>query len=306
MVLHCCAYFWKHLLIVKTLSKKRSGQTVSVLDKSWKPISKTILTHQILSKHFPYGSPFPNWMPENANAYGIDSKHSDRIWADSYRLFSWPQHPLFIKVFSRKSMKTVFIDRNYPVKRYATVKFIYFLRISLTHWYSIRLFVGASKMMMIWIYWIRWKRLSEISRAFDSPTFYYQRYQLAFRIISNRKVITFQIQWPLLYPPVLKPKVLNKKHFKFKFSFNYLLLSFILQLGAQLKLQNKFSVGLQTLPIRTKKIGNRASHFHSKMMEVKKYSDFLRGSPDYFVSWFHFWFLFHSMILLLFLIVCAR
>lgn len=56
-------------------------------------------------------------------------------------------------------------------------------------------------------------------------------------------------------------------------------------IGAQLKLQNKFSVGLQTLPIRGKKFAkNQASRFHSKMLEVKKYSDLLRNSPDYYVN----------------------
>ncbi|XP_055320369.1 uncharacterized protein LOC129577418 [Sitodiplosis mosellana] len=56
--------------------------------------------------------------------------------------------------------------------------------------------------------------------------------------------------------------------------------------GAQLKLQNKFSVGLQTLPIRGRQFVNtQASRFHSKMMEVKKYSDLLRSSPDYFVNY---------------------
>lgn len=56
-------------------------------------------------------------------------------------------------------------------------------------------------------------------------------------------------------------------------------------IGAQLKLQNKFSVGLQTLPIRGKKSAkNQASRFHSKMLEVKKYSDLLRNSPDYYVN----------------------
>lgn len=56
--------------------------------------------------------------------------------------------------------------------------------------------------------------------------------------------------------------------------------------GARLKLQNKFSVALQTLPIQTKssiKMKNRAARFHAKMFEVKKYSDQLRSSPDYFV-----------------------
>lgn len=56
--------------------------------------------------------------------------------------------------------------------------------------------------------------------------------------------------------------------------------------GAKLKLQNKFSVALQTLPIQTKssvKMKNRAARFHAKMFEVKKYSDQLRSSPDYFV-----------------------
>lgn len=56
--------------------------------------------------------------------------------------------------------------------------------------------------------------------------------------------------------------------------------------GAQLKLQNKFSVALQTLPIHANssiKMKNRAARFHSKMFEVKKYSDQLRSSPDYFV-----------------------
>lgn len=58
----------------------------------------------------------------------------------------------------------------------------------------------------------------------------------------------------------------------------------MLFLGAQLKLQNKFSVGLQTLPIRGKKFAkNRASRFHTKMLEVKNYSDLLRNSPDYHV-----------------------
>lgn len=210
MALRCCAYFWKHLLIVKMLSKKRSGQIVSELGKSWKRISKTSLHHQTSSKHFPYGHPFPNWMPGSANAYGIDSRHSDRISAGSYELFLRHQRPLFIKVSSRKSMKIVCIDRNYPVKRYWQIYFsscIYFVWLPLTHWYSIRLFVGASKMMMIWIYWIRWKRLNGISRAFDFPTFYYRRYQLAFKITSNQKAITFQIPWPPLYQPALKPKV---------------------------------------------------------------------------------------------------
>lgn len=55
--------------------------------------------------------------------------------------------------------------------------------------------------------------------------------------------------------------------------------------GAQLKLQNKFSVGLQTLPIRGKTFAkNQASRFHAKMLEVKKYSDLLRSSPDYYVK----------------------
>lgn len=54
--------------------------------------------------------------------------------------------------------------------------------------------------------------------------------------------------------------------------------------GAQLKLQNKFSVALQTLPIRIKDcMKNRASRFHEKMIEVKKYSDEMRNSPDYYV-----------------------
>lgn len=60
-----------------------------------------------------------------------------------------------------------------------------------------------------------------------------------------------------------------------------------IQLGAQLKLQNKFSVGLQTLPIRGRKfMKTQASRFHAKMLEVKKYSDLLRNSPDYYVNWF--------------------
>lgn len=62
---------------------------------------------------------------------------------------------------------------------------------------------------------------------------------------------------------------------------------FLIRLGAQLKLQNKFSVGLQTLPIRGKKFTkNQASRFHTKMLEVKKYSDILRNSPDYYVNVF--------------------
>lgn len=70
--------------------------------------------------------------------------------------------------------------------------------------------------------------------------------------------------------------VKNKNHLKF---FNFIVK------GAQLKLQNKFSVGLQTLPIRGKKfMKNQASRFHAKMLEVKKYSDLLRNSPDYYVN----------------------
>lgn len=56
--------------------------------------------------------------------------------------------------------------------------------------------------------------------------------------------------------------------------------------GAKLKLQNKFSVALQTLPIQAKfsmKMKNRAARFHAKMFEVKKYSDQVHSSPDYFV-----------------------
>lgn len=56
--------------------------------------------------------------------------------------------------------------------------------------------------------------------------------------------------------------------------------------GAHLKLQNKFSVALQTLPIHAKssiQMKNRAARFHAKMFEVKKYSDRLRSSPDYYV-----------------------
>lgn len=56
--------------------------------------------------------------------------------------------------------------------------------------------------------------------------------------------------------------------------------------GAKLKLQNKFSVALQTLPIQaesTMKMKNRAARFHAKMFEVKKYSDQVHSSPDYFV-----------------------
>lgn len=65
-------------------------------------------------------------------------------------------------------------------------------------------------------------------------------------------------------------------------------------IGAQLKLQNKFSVGLQTLPISGKKfVKNQASRFHSKMLEVKKYSDLLRSSPDYYVNWI--WIELHKM-----------
>lgn len=57
--------------------------------------------------------------------------------------------------------------------------------------------------------------------------------------------------------------------------------------GAELKLQNKFSVALQTLPIRAKNLmQNQTARFHSKMLEVKKYSDQVRSSPDYYVSAF--------------------
>lgn len=53
---------------------------------------------------------------------------------------------------------------------------------------------------------------------------------------------------------------------------------------AKLQLQNKFSVALQTLPIRARtRLRNRSARFHSKMLEVKKYSDELRKSPDYYV-----------------------
>lgn len=53
----------------------------------------------------------------------------------------------------------------------------------------------------------------------------------------------------------------------------------------QLKLQNKFSVALQTLPIRSgSRLASKSSQFHSKMLEVKKYSDELRKWPDYYVK----------------------
>lgn len=73
--------------------------------------------------------------------------------------------------------------------------------------------------------------------------------------------------------------------FWFCFSFSLFYCRYWYAIGAQLKLQNKFSVGLQTLPIRGKKSAkNQASRFHSKMLEVKKYSDLLRNSPDYYVN----------------------
>lgn len=57
-------------------------------------------------------------------------------------------------------------------------------------------------------------------------------------------------------------------------------------IGVQLKLQNRFSVGLQTLPIRGRSSINRADNFHARMIEIKKHSDHLRSSPDYYVKHF--------------------
>lgn len=162
----------------------------------------------------------------------------------------------------------------------------------------IRLFAGVSKMMMILIYWTRWNPLNGISKAFDFPMCFYQPFQLVFKTILKQKALIFQIPWLLLYQLALKPKVWPP----FNISYTIFLWSKIVSqtncmqfycnktlkyhlIGAQLKLQNKFSVGLQTLPIRAKKsTKNQASRFHSKMLEVKKYSDLLRNSPDYYVN----------------------
>lgn len=57
--------------------------------------------------------------------------------------------------------------------------------------------------------------------------------------------------------------------------------------GAKLKLQNKFSVALQTLPIQAEyslKKKSKAGRFHAKMFEVKKYADQVHNSSDYMVS----------------------
>lgn len=55
------------------------------------------------------------------------------------------------------------------------------------------------------------------------------------------------------------------------------------KIGSQLKLQNKFSVGLQTIPIFGRKSTNHINRFQRKMLQIKKFSDQLRNSPDYYV-----------------------
>ena len=55
--------------------------------------------------------------------------------------------------------------------------------------------------------------------------------------------------------------------------------------GPTLIIQNKFSMALQTLPIKSK--GNAmqsSSKFYQKIVDVKHYSDVLRNSSDYFVN----------------------
>jgi hypothetical protein len=47
---------------------------------------------------------------------------------------------------------------------------------------------------------------------------------------------------------------------------------------AKLKMDNKFSVALQTLPIETKSIGDRIS-------QIKKYSNIAVKSPDYLINY---------------------
>lgn len=57
--------------------------------------------------------------------------------------------------------------------------------------------------------------------------------------------------------------------------------------GPTFKLQNKFSVALQTLPINTDpNTKNQCARFYNKILEVKKFSDILRNSSDYFVRYF--------------------
>lgn len=52
-----------------------------------------------------------------------------------------------------------------------------------------------------------------------------------------------------------------------------------------LKLENRFSVGLQTLPINTDPFTiNKSARFYNKILDVKRLSDVLRNSSDYFVS----------------------
>lgn len=63
--------------------------------------------------------------------------------------------------------------------------------------------------------------------------------------------------------------------------------------GAQLKLQNRFSIGLQTIPISSQSYADKVENFHAKMLEIKKHSDLLRNSPDYYVNKF----VFHAIIL---------
>lgn len=53
--------------------------------------------------------------------------------------------------------------------------------------------------------------------------------------------------------------------------------------GAHLKLQNRFSIGLQTIPISSQLYADKVENFHAKMLEIKKHSDLLRSSPDYYV-----------------------
>lgn len=57
-------------------------------------------------------------------------------------------------------------------------------------------------------------------------------------------------------------------------------------LAPQLKLHNKFSVALQTLPIAAGidlQDPNRFQNFLIRLSDVKQHSDVLRSSPDYLV-----------------------
>ncbi|XP_062559558.1 uncharacterized protein LOC134224249 [Armigeres subalbatus] len=58
--------------------------------------------------------------------------------------------------------------------------------------------------------------------------------------------------------------------------------------SAQLKLHNKFSVALQTLPIAAGVNLNESNRYHNllnRLSEVKQHSDILRSSPDYLINY---------------------